>query len=161
MQKLLVSAFAGLCAILIGVSAAWALPSKPQLTLEVAEKAAIAAYNYAEAKGWKMNVAVLDAGGGLLYFRRNPDAFLGSVDISINKAWTATQFGFPSRLFGEVVVKRAEGIQLTPRLIIFPGGLPIKAGEALIGGIGVSGATGDQDEECAQAGLDAVKDLLK
>ena len=161
MQKLLVSAFAGMCAAMIGATAAMALPSKPQLTLEVAEKAAVACYNYAEGKGWKMNVAVLDAGGGLLYFRRNPDAFRGSVDISINKAWTSTQFGFPTRLFGEVIVKRAEGIQHTPRLIIFPGGLPIKVGEALIGGIGVSGATGDQDEECAQAGLDAIKDLLK
>jgi uncharacterized protein GlcG (DUF336 family) len=108
-----------------------------------------------------MNIAVLDAGGGLLYFRRHPDAFRGSVDISINKAWTATQFGFPTRLFGEVIIKAANGIQFTPRLIIFPGGLPIKAGDALIGGIGVSGATGDQDEECAQAGLDAVKDMLK
>jgi len=161
MQKLLVTAFAAICAVLIGAGAAKALPSKPQLTVEVAEKAAVACYNYGEGKGWKLNVAVLDAGGGLLYFRRNPDAYRGSVDISINKAWTATQFGFPTRLFGEVIVKRAEGIQYTPRLIIFPGGLPIKAGEALIGGIGVSGATGDQDEECAQAGLDAIKDQLK
>jgi uncharacterized protein GlcG (DUF336 family) len=161
MQKLIALAVGGLFALLLGASAAQALPTKPQLTLEVAEKAAVAAYNYAEAKGWKMNVAILDAGGGLLYFRRNPDAFRGSVDISINKAWTATQFGFPTRLFGEVIQKRADGIQYTPRLIIFPGGLPIKAGDVLLGGIGVSGATGDQDEESAQAGLDAVKDLLK
>src|SRR2546427_12713570 len=94
-----------------------------------------------------MNIAVLDDGGGLLYFRRDPASFRGSVDISINKAWTATQFGFPTRLFGESIVKAADGIQYTPRLIIFPGGLPIKAGEVLIGGIGVSGATGDRSEE--------------
>jgi uncharacterized protein GlcG (DUF336 family) len=161
MQKLLITACAAIFAVMLGATAAKALPSKPQLTLEVAEKAAIAAYNHAESKGWKMNVAVLDAGGGLLYFRRNPDAFRGSVDISINKAFTATQFGFPSRLFGEAIVKAADGIQYTPRLIIFPGGLPIKVGDALIGGIGVSGATGDQDEECATVGLAAIKDLLK
>ncbi|OLD75642.1 MAG: hypothetical protein AUG87_12235 [Candidatus Rokubacteria bacterium 13_1_20CM_4_70_14] len=127
----------------------------------MAEKAAMACDKYARAKGWKINIAVLDDGGGLLYFRRDPASFRGSVDISINKAWTATQFGFPTRLFGESIVKAADGIQYTPRLIIFPGGLPIKAGEVLIGGIGVSGATGDQDEECAKVGLDAVKEMLK
>lgn len=152
---------AALAALTLGGTAASALPSKPQLTLDVAEKAALACDKYAEAKGWKMNIAVLDAGGGLLYFRRHPDSFRGSVDISINKAWTSTQFGFPTRLFGEVVIKSANGIQYMPRLIIFPGGLPIKVGEVLVGGIGVSGATGDQDEECAQAGLDAVKGDLK
>ena len=140
---------------------AHALDQKPVLSTDVAEKMALACDAYAKSHGWKLNIAVLDDGGGLLYFRRDPASFRGSVDISINKAWTATQFGFPSRVFGEMIVKRAEGIQYTPRLIIFPGGLPIKAGDSLIGGIGVSGATGDQDEECAKAGLDAVKDLLK
>ncbi len=146
----------------LGLSgAANALDTKLTLSLDVAEKMAVACDHYAASKGWKMNIAVLDEGGGLLYFRRNPAAFRGSVDISINKAWTATQFGFPSRFFGSAIIKMAPGIELTPRLIVFPGGLPIKAGDTLLGGIGVSGASGDQDEECAQAGLDAVKDLLK
>ena len=138
-----------------------ALETKPVLSIEAAEKMALACEKYAQGKGWKVNIAVLDDGGGLLYFRRNPGAFRGSVDISINKAWTATQFGFPTRFFGSTIVNAAPGIQYTPRLIIFPGGLPIKAGDALVGGIGVSGVTGDQDEECAQVGLDAGKDLLK
>jgi len=138
-----------------------ALETKPILSVEVAEKMALACEKYAAGKGWKLNIAVLDDGGGLLYFRRNPGSFRGSVDISINKAWTATQFGFPSRFFGTTIVNAAPGIQYMPRLIIFPGGLPVKVGEALVGGIGVSGATGDQDEECAQVGLDAAKDLLK
>jgi uncharacterized protein GlcG (DUF336 family) len=142
-------------------SSASALETKPVLSLDAAEKMALACDKYAASNGWKMNIAVLDDGGGLLYFRRHPAAFRGSVDISINKAWTATQFGFPTRLFGSTIVNMAPGIQYTPRLIVFPGGLPIRAGEALVGGIGVSGASGDQDEECAQVGLDAVKDLLK
>jgi uncharacterized protein GlcG (DUF336 family) len=144
-----------------GASAAYALDQKPVLSVEAAEKMALACDRHARANGWKVNIAVLDDGGGLLYFRRDPASYRGSVDISINKAWTATQFGFPSRLFGEVIVKRADGIQYMPRLIIFPGGLPIKAGNALLGGIGVSGATGDQDEECAKVGLEAAKDLLQ
>ena len=140
---------------------AFAMESKPVLSVEVAEKMALACDRYANSKGWKVNIAVLDDGGGLLYFRRHPASFRGSVDISINKAWTATQFGFPTRFFGSTIVNAAPGIQYTPRLIIFPGGLPIKVGDALVGGIGVSGVTGDQDEECAQVGLDAAKDLLK
>jgi uncharacterized protein GlcG (DUF336 family) len=152
----------GVAVLAVGLaSSASALEPKPVLSLDAAEKMALACDKYAASNGWKMNIAVLDDGGGLLYYRRNPGAFRGSVDISINKAWTATQFGFPTRLFGSTIVNMAPGIQYTPRLIIFPGGLPIKAGEALVGGIGVSGASGDQDEECAQVGLDAAKDLLK
>ncbi|MFN0314899.1 MAG: GlcG/HbpS family heme-binding protein [Burkholderiales bacterium] len=150
-------------AILAGgmATTASALESKPVLSIEAAEKMALACDRYANSKGWKVNIAVLDDGGGLLYFRRHPASFRGSVDIAINKAWTATQFGFPSRFFGSTIIKAAPGIELTPRLIIFPGGLPVKVGDALVGGIGVSGVTGDQDEECAQVGLDAAKDLLK
>ncbi|MEQ1880333.1 MAG: heme-binding protein [Burkholderiales bacterium] len=142
-------------------SSAFGLDSKPVLSIEVAEKMALACDKFANSKGWKVNIAVLDEGGGLLYFRRHPASFRGSVDISINKAWTATQFGFPSRFFGSTIINAAPGIQYTPRLIIFPGGLPVKVGDALIGGIGVSGVTGDQDEECAQVGLDAVAKDLK
>ncbi len=155
----------GVCCILAPVfgaapALAGGLPDRPVLTIEAAEKMALACDAHAKSKGWKVNIAVLDAGGELLYFRRHIDSFRGSIDISINKAWTATQFGFATRFFGDVIVGVAEGIQYTPRLIIFPGGLPIKAGDVLIGGIGVSGATGDEDEECSQVGIDAIKDML-
>lgn len=153
-----------LCGVILSASVApsvSALEHKPVLSIEAAEKMALACDRYANSKGWKVNIAVLDDGGGLLYFRRHPASFRGSVDISINKAWTATQFGFPSRFFGSTIVNAAPGIQYTPRLIIFPGGLPVKVGDVLVGGIGVSGVTGDQDEECAQVGLDAAKDMLK
>lgn len=155
----------GMCCILtlvFGAAPAWAgsLPDRPVLTIEAAEKMALACDAYAKEKGWKLNIAVLDAGGELLYFRRHIDSFRGSIEISINKAWTATKFGFTTRFFGDTIVGVAEGIQYMPRLIIFPGGLPIKSGDVLIGGIGTSGATGDEDEECAQVGLDAIKDML-
>jgi uncharacterized protein GlcG (DUF336 family) len=161
-EKLLYASLLGAAALgACLTTSAMALESKPILSIEVAEKMAMACDKYAASKGWKVNIAVLDDGGGMLYFRRHPASFRGSVDISINKAWTATQFGFPTRFFGSTIVNAAPGIQYTPRLIIFPGGLPVKAGDSLIGGIGVSGVTGDQDEECAQVGLDAVKDFLK
>src|SRR5438132_7455142 len=61
-----------------GFNAASALEQKPALSVEVAEKAAMACDKYARAKGWKMNIAVLDDGGGLLYFRRDPASFRGA-----------------------------------------------------------------------------------
>src|SRR2546427_9991736 len=81
-----------------GFNAASALEQKPALSVEVAEKAARACDKYARAKGGKMNIAVLDHGGGLVYFRRDPASFRGGGDISINKAWTSTQLCFPKRV---------------------------------------------------------------
>ncbi|ETX06146.1 MAG: hypothetical protein ETSY2_18885, partial [Candidatus Entotheonella gemina] len=142
------------------------LPRVPTLTTEIAEKMAIACEKYGQAQeGWRpLNIAIVDAGGELFYFRRDPTSFKGSIEIAINKAWTATRFGFPTRAIGGIVNSepgKVHGIQFMDRLIIFPGGQPIVAADTVIGGIGVSGATGDQDEECAKAGLDAVKDMLQ
>src|SRR5438445_11113340 len=85
------------------LGSAHALDQKPVLSVEVAEKMALACDAYARSHSWKMNIAVLDDGGGLLYFRRDPASFRGSVDIPRNTAWPPTQFGFPSRLFGEMI----------------------------------------------------------
>ena len=143
------------------------LPRVPTLTTEVAETIAVTCHEYAKKQeGWRpLNIAIVDAGGELFYFRRDATSFQGSIEIAINKAWTASRFGFPTRALGENIVNRepgkVHGIQFMDRLIIFAGGLPIIADGTLIGGVGVSGATGDQDEECAQAGLDAAVDMLK
>ena len=143
------------------------LPRVPMLTTELAETIAVTCHEYGKAQeGWRpLNIAIVDDGGELFYFRRDATSFQGSIEIAINKAWTATRFGFPTRVLGENIVNRepgkVHGIQFMDRLIIFPGGLPIIVDGTVIGGIGVSGATGDQDEECAQAGLDAASDMLK
>ena len=142
------------------------LPRVPALTTELAETIAITCAEYGKKQeGWRaLNIAIVDDGGELFYFRRDPMSFKGSIEVAINKAWTATRFGFPTRAIGGIVNQepgKVHGIQFMDRLIIFPGGLPIIADGTVIGGVGVSGATGDQDEECAQAGLDAVKDMLK
>src|SRR2546422_11168667 len=104
-----------------------------------------------------MNIAVLDDGGGLLYFRRDPASFRGSVDISINKAWTATQFGFPTRLFGESIVKAADGIQYTPRLIIFPVGCPSRPEKCSSGGSAAAERPGNRTRGGPRAGWAAAK----
>ena len=136
--------------------------------LAIATKMADACEAKATQEGWKMNIAVVDAGADLVLFRRMDGAFLGSIDIAQMKARTSAMFPFPSRGLGEIAFGkdgepgRTPGIAFVPGVAAFPGGLPIKtAAGAHLGGIGVSGGTGDQDEACAQAGLDAVADQLK
>jgi uncharacterized protein GlcG (DUF336 family) len=136
--------------------------------LALATKMADACEAKATQEGWKMNIAVVDDGADLVLFRRMDGAFLGSVQIAQLKAETSAKFPMPSRAFGEIAFGkdgqpgRAPGLAFVPGMAAFPGGLPIKtAAGAHLGGIGVSGGTGDQDEACAQAGLDAVADQLK
>ena len=124
--------------------------------VSVALEAAVA---HAERIGVRINVAVADSGGNLAGFLRMPGAFLQSIDIAIDKAYTASGFGFSTKDWMKLI-GHDEGMKLgfsaRPRLVVFGGGLPIRAGGALIGGIGVSGASEAQDEECARAALDAI-----
>jgi uncharacterized protein GlcG (DUF336 family) len=131
----------------------------PGITWEAASTAAQAAVRHAQAKGWRINVGVVDRGGNLMAFLRMPGAFLHSIDIAIDKAYTAASFGFPTKQWMDAI-GHDEGMKLgfsaQPRLIVFGGGLPIQVGEDWIGGIGVSGASEAEDEECARAGLAAI-----
>ena len=133
----------------------------PGISAEAAAAAVQAAVRHAEANGWRINVAVADRGGNLVAFLRMPGAFLHSINIAIDKAYTAASFGFSTKDWMSLV-GADEGMKLgfsaQPRLIVFGGGLPIRVAGAddWIGGIGVSGASEAQDEECARAGLAAI-----
>ena len=128
------------------------------ITAEAAATAVQAAVAHAEANGWKINAAVVDRGGNLMAFLRMPGAFLHSIEIAIDKAYTAASFGFSTKDWMPAI-GHDEGMKFgfsaRPRLIVFGGGLPIGQGD-WIGGIGVSGASEAQDEECARAGLAAI-----
>lgn len=130
----------------------------PGITAEAAAAACAAAVAYAGERGWKINVAVVDRGGNLMAFLRMPGAFIHSIDIAIDKAYTAASFGFPTKAWMGAI-GHDEGMKFgfsnQPRLIVFGGGLPVGSGEWL-GGIGVSGASESEDEECARAGLAAI-----
>ncbi|MBP7524077.1 MAG: heme-binding protein [Propionivibrio sp.] len=130
----------------------------PGISAEAAATAVQAAVAYAEAKGWKINAAVVDRGGNLMAFLRMPGAFIHSIEIAIDKAYTAASFGFSTKDWMPAI-GHDEGMKLgfsaRPRLIVFGGGLPVGQGD-WIGGIGVSGASEAQDEECARAGLAAI-----
>ena len=124
--------------------------------VSVALEAAVAK---AAELGVKINVAVADSGGNLSGFLRMPGAFVQSIDIAIDKAYTAAGFGFSTKDWMKVI-GHDEGMKLgfsaRPRLVVFGGGLPVRVAGELIGGIGVSGASEAQDEECARAALAAI-----
>ena len=124
--------------------------------VSVALEAAVAK---AAELGVKINVAVADSGGNLSGFLRMPGAFVQSIDIAIDKAYTAAGFGFSTKDWMKII-GHDEGMKLgfsaRPRLVVFGGGLPLRVNGELIGGIGVSGASEEQDEVCARAALDAI-----
>jgi glc operon protein GlcG len=154
-------------AIVLYSSAAVALDATPTLRLDLAKKMTAGCETMAQEKNWKMNISVVDSGANQVFFERMNGAFLGSGDIARRKAETSAKFPFPTRFVEELGYGKdhkggtVPGIVEVPGIVAFAGGLPIMAAGAHIGGIGVSGGTADEDEMCAQAGLDAVKDMLK
>lgn len=134
--------------------------SIPGITAEAAAAACSAAVAHAAGCGWKINVAVVDRGGNLMAFLRQPGAFIHSIQIAIDKAYTSASFGFPTKAWMGAI-GHDDGMKLgfanQPRLIVFGGGVPVPGdGGEWIGGIGVSGASEAEDEECARAGLAAI-----
>ncbi len=130
------------------------------ITLDQAQDVVKAARKKAEEMDVKMNIAVVDAGANLKFFIRMDKAWLGSIDIAIKKAKTARYFDMPT---GEIGKLSQPGESLfniehsNNGLISFPGGIPLKNenGE-IIGAIGVSGSSVEDDHEVAEAGASAI-----
>lgn len=130
------------------------------ITLAQAEKAIEAAKQKATAIDTKMNIAIVDAGANLVAFGRMDGAWLGSLDISIKKAKTARFFDMNTGIIGELSQPGQSLFNIEHSnngLITFPGGIPIKnaAGE-IIGAIGVSGSSVENDHTVAEAGATAI-----
>ena len=130
-----------------------------ELTYEAALAAVTAAIEKGIDIGCNMNASVVDKGGNQLAFIRVPGAFLQSASIAEDKAYTSAGFGLPTiNIFA--IMKTSEalkaGLGERPRIVIFGGGLPIVIGGQLVGGIGVSGGSEEQDTICAHAGLSAI-----
>lgn len=153
-------------ALAIACAAAFAAPASAQqkkttLGLESARKMAAGCEERARKEGWNMVIAIVDDGGSLKHFSRMDNAFRASIDIAQLKANTSSGFPRSTRQMGEIAQQRVPGIVHVPGIVTFAGGLPIiTANGEHIGAIGVSGGSADQDEVCAQAGLDAVKSEL-
>lgn len=130
------------------------------ITLDQAEKIISAAKVKAVALETKMNIAVVDAGANLVAFARMDGAWLGSLDISIKKAKTARFFDMDTGIIGELSQPGGSLYNIEHSnngLITFPGGVPIKnASGEIIGAIGVSGSSVENDHAVAEAGTKAI-----
>src|ERR1700760_3664764 len=129
------------------------------ITIEQSEKISEAAKAKAKEIGVPMNIAIVDEGANLKSFHRMDNAWLGSVDISIRKAKTARFFDMPTGEIGKLSQPGGPlfGIEHSNGgLISFPGGVLLKKGGAIIGAIGVSGGSVDQDHTVATAGAGAL-----
>ncbi|MGH9942077.1 MAG: GlcG/HbpS family heme-binding protein [Pyrinomonadaceae bacterium] len=129
------------------------------VTLARAQAVVEAARQQADKIGVQMNIAVVDAGNNLTAFARMDGAWLGSIDIAQNKAYTARAFDMETKTLGKASQPGEPlfGIHASNggKIIIFAGGIPLKDGSTVVGAIGVSGGTVEQDQEVAEAGAAA------
>jgi len=134
------------------------IPYGQSIGLEKAKEVLAAAEAESKKRGWKMNIAVVDTNGDPVLFERMDGAQIASGDISIKKARTAARFRRETRLFFNAFESGHGYIAtLDPTLTASPGGFPLVEGGKLIGGIGCSGGTGEQDAVVCKVGADLVK----
>lgn len=131
-----------------------------EIDLETARRVVAAAEAKAKEIGQPMNIAVADAGGNLVTHIRMDGAWIGSIDISIKKAYTSRAFDIATK---DLATHSQSGNQFfgihasnDGRIMIFAGGIPLKSGGKVVGAIGVSGGSGEQDHAVAEAGAAVV-----
>ena len=132
------------------------LYQKYAITQSLALKILEAITNKAEELEIKINAAVVDEGANLKAFIRMDEAALLSSEIAQNKAYTAAAFGKPTHEWYPMIKDEPAlltGIVHTNKLVVFGGGIPLTVSGIIVGGIGVSGGTSEEDVLCAQAGL--------
>ena len=122
------------------------------ITTEAAKKIAAGVLKECAANKWNVAVAVVDTAGGLVFYERMEDTQSASYDIAIMKAKAAATYRRTTRVFMEGINK-APATATLPGVVGSPGGVPIFVSGKIIGAVGVSGVTGDQDEQCAKAGI--------
>lgn len=129
------------------------------IQLEDAKRMIVAAEKKAKEIGQPMNIAIADAGGNLIAHVRMDGAWMGSVDISIKKAWTSRAFDIATKDLAEHSQSGRQffGINASNdgKVMIFAGGIPLKKDGKVVGAIGVSGGSGAQDHAVAEAGAAA------
>lgn len=132
------------------------LLEKKTVSLAAAKKMVTAAEAEAAKNNWTMVFSVLDDGGNLIYLARMDGTQIGSIEVSQGKARTALEFKRPSKAFQDLIDKDQAHLITLGHIIAVQGGLPITVDGKVIGAIGASGGTSAQDEQCAQAGLNAL-----
>ena len=125
----------------------------PDITIEAAKKIAAAVLAECSKNKWNVAVAVVNTHGSLIYYERMNNTQSASARIAIDKASAAAMYRRTTRTFAETIAKAGPAVMTLPGVVASPGGMPIFVDGKVIGGVGVSGVTGDQDEQCAKAGL--------
>jgi glc operon protein GlcG len=154
--KFLFTAMFALCALATAVAQA---PSYgPTISLEDAKKAAAQAIGEARKNNWTMAVAVVDPSGTLIYYEKMDNTQNGSADVSISKARSAARFKRPTKAFQDALAAGGTGLRILriEGAIPVEGGIPLILEGKIVGGIGLSGGTSEQDGQCAKAGVDAL-----
>ena len=132
------------------------LADKKAMTMDGAKKIAAAAEKEARSNNWNVVIAVVDDGGHLVYLQRMDGTQTGSIDVAIGKARTSAAFKRPTRVFDELAKTRPSIVSIGGDAVLLEGGIPVMVGGQLVGAVGVSGVTSQQDAQIAQAGIDAL-----
>ena len=146
----------GVCLALVATAGHAQLLEKKALSLQAAKTVAAAAEADARAKGARVVIAVVDEGGHLLLLERLDNTQVASVDVGIGKARTAAIFRRPSKVFEDQIRNGRVAALGLPGVTALQGGVPIIVNQQVIGAIGVSGETPQQDEDIAIAGANAL-----
>src|ERR1700736_2909621 len=143
----------------LGAMAQMPNPYGVSINLDNAKKAAAPALAEARKNNWTMAVAIVDAGGTLVYFEKLDNTQTGSAQVAINKARSAAQFKRPTKAFQDALAAGGDGLRILRLEGAVPveGGIPLVMDGKIVGAIGVSGGTSVQDAQCAKAGADALK----
>ena len=129
------------------------------ITLDNAKKAAAPALAEARKNNWTMAVAIVDPGGDLVYFEKIDGTQNGSVNVAIAKARSAALFKRPTKAFQDTLAAGGDGLRILrlENAVPVEGGIPLVMDGKIVGAIGVSGGTGAQDGQAANAGVAALK----
>jgi uncharacterized protein GlcG (DUF336 family) len=132
-----------------------------KITLQTAKKMIESAENEAKRIGVPMVISVVDEGGNFIACHRMDDALLVSVDIAQNKAWTSVAMKMPTAILAQLSAPGAElyGINTTNngRVVVFGGGIPLHQQNEIVGAVGVSGGSVEQDIQVAQAAVQSFE----
>jgi glc operon protein GlcG len=159
MKALTTGLVAGMTLLAASGAQAQLLETK-SMSLAEAKKVSAAAEAEALKNNWRMACAVLDKGGAMVHYFRIDGTQIASTEIAVRKAKTAVMFNRPTKAFEDRMVAGATGsnlVTLHPGITASAGGVPIMAGTELVGSVGCSGGTSDQDAQVASAGASIVK----
>ena len=151
--------------LMLLLSAAALLPTRAEaqlldakvISLDAARKMAAAAEAEARKQGWTVAIAVVDVTGGLILFHRLDDVQAASLDLAIAKARTSARFRRPTKALSDGIAGGRLALLAADGYLPLEGGVPVTVGGKVVGAVGVSGVTSEQDAIVAQAGADAIR----